>query len=220
MIKLHTFTQLGILTATSALAFIGGIITADLHKAEPRQETVTPATVSQPLPQLAQADPEVPRLRLLLDEARAEVFAAQALSETERATVTRLRLEQKTLEENLVVARQDIAALTQDRADWVRIATDWQKAADRATASQGKSLAQTVAPAPQHNNAANAHPHLLTPLHRALHDKPVEDPRSRTRTAHIIDTGYGTATVINPDGTRSYVQSTGEGTAIITTPGR
>jgi hypothetical protein len=218
--KLHTFTQLGILTATSVLAFIGGIITADLHKAEPRQETVTTAPVSHPLPQLPQAEPEAPRLRLLLDEARAEVLAAQALSETERATVARLRLEQKTLEGNLVVARRDIAALTQDRADWVRIATDWQKAAERATASQGQSLAQTVPTAAQPNNAANTQPHLLTPLHRALHDEPVEDPRSKTRTAHIIDTGYGTATVINPDGTRSYVQSTGEGTATVITPGR
>jgi hypothetical protein len=161
-------------------------------------------------------------LRLLLDEARAEVIAAQALSETERATVARLRLEQETLQKDLVTARQDIAAMTQDRADWVRIATDWQNAAERATASQGQSLAQTVTPAAQHNNPVPVSPHLLTPLHRTLHEQRVEEPvkEPRRRTTQIIDTGYGTATIIGPDGTRSYVQSTGEGTATVITPSR
>lgn len=229
--KLHTFTQLGILTATSALAFIGGIITADLHK------TGATTTAADPYPAAVESNlrAEIDRTQQTVKNLTSELDASQktAAAESKRADQLSGAYDSfvEAASQNERRYRENLAIIVKDRDDFQQIAANWETAANAnktradenyAAALSWKQTAETQPP--QYTQAPTTAPvqpfaHTQTPLHRALHEQ-AEPPQPTRKTTQIISTGEGTALIIGPDGKRSHYQSTGEGTAIITTPGR
>lgn len=238
--KLHTITQLGILTATSVLAFIGGIITADLHKAS----TVAAAPDPYPAAVESSLSAEIDRLKNSLSMAQEQASDAKRQLIADKVRTEHLQLTQQHATENQDDTEAEVIALQKDLAVWKGIAANWEAtaAANKTQADQNydtaeqnytaaeswKQAAQTLQASAQASAQATptlqpaAVPNTLDTLAQMRREQAErqQPQKPKSRISHIIDTGYGTATVINPDGTHSFIQSTGEGTAIITTPGR
>lgn len=211
-------------SACCALTFIAGMVTADLHRPPATPDTFyeeavqasQQATITRLETALAKAqattphDPSADRaLQAALAERDAARLAADMIEQNEARLITEnVQLRQTLADEKAITAQWVAFAQTQTDA-----AESWKVAYESRTPAAAYTP-PTPTPAP----AAAESPYSIANYERqkaewlAKHHAPAKQP------TQIIQTGYGTATIINPDGTTSFYQSTGEGTGLITTP--
>ena len=214
-------------SACCALTFIAGMVTADLNRPAPRPDTYAVAVnASQQATitlQAALAERDAARLAadtIEQNEARLiteTVMLRQTLAERDAARLAAGTIEQneaRLITEN-VMLRQTLTDEKAITAQWVAFAkTQTDAAVSWKVAYENKTPAAAYTPAP----AAAESPYSIANYERqkaewlAKHNAPAKQP------TQIIQTGMGTATIVNPDGTTSIYQSTGEGTGLITTP--
>ena len=214
-------------SACCALTFLAGMVTADLHRPPATPDTSYAETVQ------ASHQAELERAQHTLQKLRTELDAAQKVASAD-ATIADKGFDDfvKAASQNERTYRENIASLTKDRDDWQTIATKWQTAAQafEARAEENYASAMSWKVAYESRTPAAYTPPTPTPRPRATtldtlaqEQRRLEQDYARFNGAakqptQIIQTGYGTATIINPDGTTSFYQSTGEGTGLITTP--
>jgi hypothetical protein len=211
-------------TSCCALTFIAGMVTADLNRPAATPDTSyaeavqasQQATITRLETALAKAQattPHDPSADRALQSALAERDAARLAADTIEKNEARLITENVQLRQTMA----DERAIT---AQWVAFAKTQTDAAE-----SWKVAYQSRTPATAYT------PPAYTPAPRSTTlDTLAQERRRREedyarfngpskQPTQIIQTGYGTATIINPDGMTSFYQSTGEGTGLITTPG-
>jgi hypothetical protein len=218
-------------SACCALTFIAGMVTADLNRPAPRPDTYAVAVnASQQATitlQAALAERDAARLAAdTIEENEARLITENVMLRQTLAERDAARLAAGTIEQNEARLITENVMLRQTLADEKAITAQWVAFAKTQTdaAVSWKAAYESRTPAAAYTPPAYTPPPRSTTL-----DTLAQEQRRREQDyarfhgqakqpTQIINTGYGTATIINPDGTTSIYQSTGEGTGLITTP--
>jgi hypothetical protein len=198
-------------SACCTLAFMAGVIAAEMQRPAPRPDTYAQAvqasqqaTITRLEKALAQAqattphDPAADRtLQAALAERDAARLAADTIEQNEAILITEnVQLRQAMADEKAITAQWVAFAKTQTDA-----AESWKVAYQSRTPPPRSTTLDTLAQQQRRREQDYARAHA-----------PAKQP------TQIIGTGEGTAMIIGPDGKPSFYQSTGEGTGMITTP--
>lgn len=225
------FTWILVSLAGMALAFLGGLVQADLtHSRSVSAADPYPAAV------MASQTAEITRLKATLDQTRMDLVRAQSVAQTADAraqTASRgFEAMSSAASDSERTQRQTVADLRQQVAAWQKSAEENHRIAEAnfASAESWKQAALSQSPAPQVSQSPSLPvSYVPTTLDTLAQEQRRRDEQQQAydqrkaeaqakRPTQIISTGYGTATVIGPDGKHSFIQSTGEGTGMITTP--
>lgn len=209
-------------SACCTLAFIAGMVTADLNR-----PAATPDTYAQAVQASQQAT--ITRLEQALAKAQATTPNDPSADRTLQAALAErdaARLAADTIEQNEAILITENVQLRQAMADEKAITAQWVAFAKTQTdaAESWKAAYQSRTPAAAYTPPAYTPPPRSTTLDTlAQQQRRREQDYARAHApakqpTQIIGTGEGTAMIIGPDGKPSFYQSTGEGTGMITTP--